>query len=147
MPVSRALRNLLKVRNLEVEQHKAALESALNELHVLENALDTAQESRRLAGKCAFEAAPNEGVDRLAFQLQRNVEERRESWIRTQHAAARERAQDVRAQFMSKHMEQRQAESLAQAAHDHAIIQEERRLQRAVDDLNMQRRISPSKKR
>jgi hypothetical protein len=39
MAVSRALRRLLRIRELEEEQGRLALESALGELHRLENAL------------------------------------------------------------------------------------------------------------
>src|ERR1700675_36775 len=40
MPVSRTLRRLMHVREMEEEQNRLALESAVGELHALEHALD-----------------------------------------------------------------------------------------------------------
>lgn len=137
MPVSRALRNLLKLRNLEAEQHKAALTSALNELHALERALDTARERRIDARRSAFDHAANDGVDRLGYQLQQTVAARCEALLQVQQIEVRERAEDARALFVSKRVEQRQAETLVHAAQQHEEIEQDKRLQRGLDDLNL----------
>jgi hypothetical protein len=42
MAVSRALRRLLRIRDLEEEQRRVALESALVELHRLQHSLEAA---------------------------------------------------------------------------------------------------------
>ncbi len=67
MPVSRSLRRLLHIRNLEEEQGGLALESALGDLNQLENALQTtvvrARGGRRLVGASAHSG---ELEDRLA---------------------------------------------------------------------------------
>ena len=57
MPVSRSLRRLLHIRNLEEEQGRLVLESALSDLRRLENALEKtvvrARSGRRLVGTSA----------------------------------------------------------------------------------------------
>jgi len=50
MAVSRALRRLLRIRELEEEQNRLALESALGELNRLEYALEATIERGRQAG-------------------------------------------------------------------------------------------------
>jgi hypothetical protein len=47
MAVSRVLRRLLRIRDLEEEQHRLALESALGVLHRLEGAMEAAGERER----------------------------------------------------------------------------------------------------
>ena len=67
MAVSRALRRLLRVRNLEEGQCRLALDSALGELSRLEQALEAAAE-RGSQGRRLVEASAVSGelADRLA---------------------------------------------------------------------------------
>ena len=67
MPVSRALRRLLRIRELEEEQSRAALESVIGELSCLEKAVVVAagrdRQGRRLVSSSA---QSGELPDRLA---------------------------------------------------------------------------------
>src|SRR5271157_295073 len=67
MAVSRALRRLLRIRELEEEQSRLALESALGELHRLEHALEAAVQRER-RGRSLIQASAQTGElpDRLA---------------------------------------------------------------------------------
>jgi len=58
--VSRALRRLLRIREIEEEQCKLALESALGELHRLEHAL-TATSALDRRGRRLVEASAHSG--------------------------------------------------------------------------------------
>ena len=67
MAVSRALRRLLRIRDLQEEQSRLVLESALGELHRLENAM-TATFVRDRQGRSLVQASARTGElpDRLA---------------------------------------------------------------------------------
>lgn len=145
MPVSHALRNLLKVRNLEVDQQRAALESALNELHALERALDVAR-ARRLEARCAlFHNCEMDGMTRLGHQLQQDVEQRRQKFLEVCRLEAQDRAEDARMQFLNKRLEQRQAETLVHAARQREKIEAEKRLQHSIDDRHARTASNRSK--
>ena len=83
MAVSLALRRLLRIRNLQEEQSRLALESALGELHRLEHALTAAIERGR-RGRSLVQSSIQTGqlMDRLA-----GFEESRSASL---HAAALE---------------------------------------------------------
>jgi hypothetical protein len=67
MPVSRALRRLLRVLHLEEEETRRALESALSDLHRLEHALAAAAARNRSGrGLIVQSAVTGELADRLA---------------------------------------------------------------------------------
>src|ERR1039458_373198 len=81
MAVSRALRRLLRIRSLEEEQRRLALESAIGELNRLEHALAaTAQQDRRGRRLVEVSARSGELPDRLAGP--------EETGAATRHAAA-----------------------------------------------------------
>lgn len=146
MPVSRALRNLLKVRNLETEQRRVMLKSAMSELHVLQDALAHARTRRTGARAAALELGLLDVLDRSAFLLQQDTEARLEKALEIRRSDASERAEDARVQFMQKRTEQRQAETLVQAAEKRETADMERRLQRTIDEQHM-RRASAARKR
>ncbi len=65
MPVSNALKRLLRIRDLEQEQHRLALESAMGELRALEAALERAgARERRGRGEVAASAQSRESAER-----------------------------------------------------------------------------------
>src|SRR5208337_1566980 len=115
MAVSRALRRLLRIRDIQEEQSRLVLESALGELHRLEYTLTVTQERNR-RGRSLVQASIQTGqlTDRLA-----GLEETRSARI---HAAALrpridgmgEEVADRRQEFLSKRVERRQAETLIQ---------------------------------
>jgi flagellar biosynthesis chaperone FliJ len=135
MAVSRALRRLLRIRELQEEQSRLALESALGELHRLEHALVTAFE-REHRGRSLVQssAQTNQLTDRLA-----GLEETRSASL---HAAALvpridgmgEEVTDLRQEFLSKRVERRQAETLIAETEAREVIVDGRRSQQSLDD-------------
>ncbi|MGO9319027.1 MAG: hypothetical protein ACLPXT_10945 [Terracidiphilus sp.] len=135
MAVSRALRRLLRIRKLQEEQSRLALESALGELHRLEHALTAAVERER-RGRSLIQASAQTGelTDRLA-----GFEETRSAKL---HAAALgpringmgEEVTDRREEFLLKRVERRQAETLIQETEAREAIVDGRRGQQALDD-------------
>ncbi|MGA3160570.1 MAG: hypothetical protein ABSC77_05080 [Terracidiphilus sp.] len=135
MAVSRALRRLLRIRNLQEEQSKLALESALSELHRLEHVLAAAIERNR-RGRSLVQASAQTGqlLDRLA-----GLEETRSASL---HAAALgpridalgDVAVDRRQEFLLKRVERRQAETLIEETEAREAIEDGRRGQQAIDD-------------
>ena len=135
MSVSRALRNLLKVRGLEEEQYKGALESALAELRALETALGAAL-SRRRAARCsaAAQIEAGDGLGRRAAELELDAESRRATVLAARLPAFAARVVEARELYLGKRTERRQAESLVDAAAQRDELEGDRRLQRSVDD-------------
>jgi hypothetical protein len=135
MAVSRALRRLLRIRELQEEQSRLALESALGELHRLQHA-QAATFERGHRGRRLIQASIQTGqlTDRLA-----GLEETRSASL---HAAALgpridgmgEEVADRRQKFLSKRVERRQAETLIQEAEAQEAIEAGRHGQQALDD-------------
>lgn len=135
MAVSRALRRLLRIRNLQEEQSRLVLESAVSELHRLENAM-TATVVRDRQGRSLIQASAQTGElpDRLA-----GIEETRAA---LRHAAALapriettgEEVTRLRQEFLLKRVERRQAETLIQETEARDAVESGRRSQQALDD-------------
>lgn len=135
MAVSHALRRLLRIRELEEEQSRLALESTVAELNSLERALVAAAE-RDHQGRLLIGASAHSGElpDRLA-----GLEEMRAATRRT--TALLPRIEDVkldvtamREAFIGKRVQRRQAESLIQATEAQDAIEAGRRSQQGLDD-------------
>jgi len=135
MPVSNVLKRLLRIRDLEQEQHRIALESALTELRTLEDALSAATERER-SGRGQFSANVNAG-ESLARQSALV-----ESLIGEQHilalgpALSRAEAEAARHRyaFLLKRVEHRQAETLIQESKDEDLVEDIRMSQQKLDD-------------
>jgi flagellar biosynthesis chaperone FliJ len=133
--VSRALRRLLRVRELEEEQCRLALEAASAELNKLQNAMASAFErGRRGRRLIAASAGSGELSDRLS-----GIEEIRTSArfveVLQPHIAKQEEVVALRRQeFMAKRLERRQAETLIEKMAEEQAIVEGRRSQQALDD-------------
>ncbi|MGA9070286.1 MAG: hypothetical protein WB424_08540 [Terracidiphilus sp.] len=135
MAVSRALRRLLRIRELEEEQNQLALESASGELNRLERAL-TATYERERRGRRLVEASAqsNQLMDRLA-----GLEETRSASL---HAIAlgpridakQEEVAVRRQEFLAKRVERRQAETLIEETEAREAVEEDRRGQQSLDD-------------
>lgn len=135
MSVSNSLRRLLGIRDLQEEQSKLALESALGELRRLENALRiTFERGRRGRGLIHASAQSGQLTDRLA-----GLEEDRAVNL---HVAALEPRIDVKVEeieelrnaYLSKRVERRQAETLIQEAEAREAMETNRRGQQSIDD-------------
>ena len=135
MAVSRALRRLLHIRELEEEQGRLALESALSELHRLESSLEATFE-RKHRGRSLVLSTADTGqlTDRLA-----GLEETRSAG---RHAAALVPRIDGmgvevagrRQEFLSKRVERRQAETMIAETEAQDAIEDGRRGQQSLDD-------------
>ena len=140
MPVSLALRRLLRIRELQEEQSRLALESSLSELHRLEHAL-AATFGRECRGRSLVQSGIQSGelMDRLA-----GFEETRSASI---HAAALgpridemgEEVTEQREEYLIKRVERRQAETLIQETEAQDAIDADRRGQQSIDDWYISR--------
>jgi len=142
MPVSRALRRLLRIRELEEEQSRLALESAMGALSGLEKAVTAAagrdRQGRRLVSSSAQSGElPDRlaGVEesRLAVQLGKSLEERKD--------AVELHVEMLREDFLVRRVERRQAEVLIERAEALDAIDAERRGQQALDDWHRSRSL------
>jgi hypothetical protein len=153
MPVSNALRRLLRIRDLEQEQHQRALESALSELRQLEKALEQAAVRQR-DGRTGFTASvldrtpglhqdPDLNSDRESFRKPLEMQSALvETAIGKRHALAlaphisRAAAQAALRQkeFLLKRVELRQAETLIRETEAADAIEVLRQGQKSLDD-------------
>jgi hypothetical protein len=135
MAVSRGLRRLLRIRELEEEQNRLVLESASGELNRLQRTLAAAFERER-QGRRLVEASAqsNQLTDRLA-----GLEETRSAGL---HAIAlgpkidakEEEVAARRQEFLAKRVERRQAETLIEETEVREAIEADRRGQQSLDD-------------
>ena len=135
MAVSRSLRRLLRIRCLEEEQGRLAVESALGELRHLENAFSTAVErdrrGRLLVGSSAY---TGELPDRLAGLEESRAAGRRVRALAPRIADAELDVEALREEFLLKRVERRQAETLIRETEARDAVEAGRRDQQALDD-------------
>jgi flagellar biosynthesis chaperone FliJ len=135
MAVSRALRRLLRIRDLEEEQKRLALESALGELHSMEQAMDAAESrsrrGRRLVGDSAHSGAL---PDRLAGLEETRAAGRHATALEPRFAAMEDQVAELREAFLAKRVERRQAETLIEETEAQEAIAAGRRSQQSLDD-------------
>ncbi|HTX74916.1 MAG TPA: hypothetical protein VMD29_01835 [Terracidiphilus sp.] len=132
MPVSPALRRLLRVRNLEEEQQRLALDAALADLHALEHVLESAR-ARERRGRQRTGTATNL-ADRVAALVETQSAARHAAALVLRIAAAQRQASDLRGQFLSKRVERRQAETLIREAEAADALAAGRHAQQDLDD-------------
>ncbi|MGA7831624.1 MAG: hypothetical protein WCA21_11730 [Terracidiphilus sp.] len=135
MAVSRALRRLLRVRDLEEEQSRLALESALGELHRLEQALTAAFERER-RGRRLVESGVQTGqlADRLAGFEETRSASSHALILQPRIGNKNEEVSERRQEFLLKRMERRQAETLIQETEAKEAVEAARRGQQSLDD-------------
>ncbi|MGD0799901.1 MAG: hypothetical protein ABR906_01150 [Terracidiphilus sp.] len=135
MAVSRALRRLLRIRDLEEEQCRLALESALGELHRLEHAL-TANIERGRRGRMLVDSSARTGQlpDRLAGFEETRSAGRYVEVLEPRIGAKGEEVTGLRQKFISKRVERRQAETLIKETEAREQIEDDRRSQQALDN-------------
>lgn len=135
MAISRAMRRLLRVRDLEEEQSRLALESAVGDLHRLEAALGAAQQRERRGRRLVQTSAQSgELPDRLAGLEETRAGARHAAALTPRIAEAEAEVATLRQEFILKRVERRQAETLIQETAARDALEEERRGQRALDD-------------
>jgi hypothetical protein len=135
MPVSRSLRRLLHIRNLEEEQERLALESALGDLRQLENALE-ATAVRARGGRRLVSASAHSGEleDRLAGLEETLAEGRHAAALKPRIADAELDVVTLRQEYLARRVERRQAETLIRETEARDAVDAERRGQQALDD-------------
>ena len=140
MPVTRALRRLLRIREVEEQQSLQALERTMAELHRLRQALAAASGRERRGRMLVSESAQTgEAVSRHAGIEESKLAVRQagalQSWIDEMEMEATERRQV----FLSRRIERRQAETLLEEAAARNAAESARRAQQALDEWHRSR--------
>lgn len=140
MTVSRSLRRLLGVLELEEQQARTALEMAAGELRTLEARLafmlERERGGRRLVG---MSAASGNLSDRLAGLEDARFARSAAAFLKVRAAAAERQATERRSEFMAKRIERRQAETLVRESKARERVEAERIAQRSLDDWFLNR--------
>lgn len=135
MAVSRALRRLLRIRDLEEEQRRIALESAQGELNRLNHAqvATTGRErwGRRLVGESA---RSGELPDRLSGLEETRTADRLAQALASRIETVQEDVGKLRAEYLAKRVEVRQAETLIKETEARDAFEATRRSQQTLDD-------------
>ena len=145
MAVSRALRRLLRVLEIEEEQSRLALESAVGELGILERSM-TATKVRERSGRRLFISSAKSGElpDRLAGLEETRAARRRADALAPRIAYAEAEVTAFREAFFSKRVERRQAETLINETETQDAVIAGRRGQQAIADWYLNR-LHPTK--
>lgn len=140
MAVARAMRRLLKVLEIEEEQAKLALESAMGELKLLEHGWAAAVERNR-AGRRLVTASAESGnlSDRWAGLEEARVGNRRAELLKPRIAEASLVVNTQRQAYLARRVERRQVETLIEEAEARDAVEALRRGQRALDDWYLNR--------
>jgi flagellar biosynthesis chaperone FliJ len=135
MAASRALRRLLRIRDLEEEQSRLALESSLGELSRLQEAL-RATVDRERQGRRLIESSARTGElpDRLAGLEEAHAVDRLFAVLAPRIAAKEEEVAMRRREYLLKRMERRQSETLIENAEAEEAVEAARRGQQVLDD-------------
>ncbi|MDR3753312.1 MAG: hypothetical protein P4K93_02860 [Terracidiphilus sp.] len=143
MAVSRAMRRLLHVLEIQEEKCRAAMESARAELKRLEQALTRSVERERGGRRLvAASAATGEITDRIAGIEETHVAQRIAAAL-TPRIAESESAVNLRQrEFLGKRIERRQTETLIEEAEALERVEAGRRAQRDLDDWFLSRRAN-----
>ena len=142
MAVSKALLRLLRLRGMEEDRRRLALEAGLLRLRSLEKARDAASAKDRQGRELMRSSAGSgELADRVSA-LAETAAGRRQVQALTPLIAASE-AEDLRLrqEFAEKRTERRQAETLVDETLELDLVKSERRSQQALDDWYGSRRF------
>ena len=135
MAVSRGLRRLLRIRELEEEQGRIALEAAMGDLSRLRNAqAATAERGRRGRRLVSSSAVTGEFPDRLAGLEETRGAERLAAALAPRIADADEEVANLREDYLARRVERRQAETLIVEAEARDALDADRKSQQALDD-------------
>lgn len=147
MAVSRGLRRLLHVLELEEEQKKNALEAAVGELRRIEQAQQAAGERERRGRALvltSFESG--ELVDRIAgIEESRSAGQLGKTLAGWQESAAAI-VEDRRADLVAKRIERKQTETLIEEALRRDAVEAARRSQNNLDEWYLSRQRDPRQK-
>lgn len=140
MAVSNALKRLLRIRDLEQEQHRRTLQSALGELRLLEEAFDRAA-ARERDGRTSFAVnlREPEPLERHSALVETIIGSRHTHALEPRIARAEAEAARRRQEFLYKRMERRQAETLIHSTEAEEAIESARQSQQTLDDWFLSR--------
>jgi hypothetical protein len=135
MAVSRGMRRLLRVLEVQEEQHKSALEAATAELRRMEAALVFARERER-DGRCLLAASTvtNELADRLTGLEEMRAAEREKTFLKRVIVDGQASVNVRRREFLAKRTERQQAETLMEEAEARAKDETEKKMQQVLDE-------------
>ena len=135
MAVSRAMRRLLSVLEIQEDRYRAALASALADLKRLESAMaSTTEQDRRGRRLVAASARSGELADRLAGLEETSTARRHAAALTPRITEARLAAGARQREFISKRIERRQAETLIRKTEAEDDLEAGRRAQQGMDD-------------
>jgi len=140
MAVSRALRRLLHLRNLEEEQARLALEAKVEEVKRLKN-LQVATEERERQGRRLVEGSMHRGelAERMAGLVEIGAAQRREALLVPMVEDGEIDIADLRSEFLLRRVDSRQAETLIAEMETREAVEGGRRAQRNLDDWFLSR--------
>lgn len=135
MPVTRALRRLLRIRDIEEEQCRNAMEAALAERQRLESALAATVERDR-SGRLLITASARsaELPDRLAGLEETRAAKRMAIALRPRLTQIEGIVAVRRQEYLDKRVERRQAETLIQTTEAQDALESRRHAQQSLDD-------------
>jgi len=140
LAVSRPLRRLLRVLELEEAQRRKALESALGDLRRFQQAREQAAERERRGRRLVVaSAASGDPADRLAGLEEMRAGARRSAALKPRIAAAEAEVETRRQEFLAKRVERRQAETLVEETEAREALESGRRGQQALDHWYLDR--------
>jgi hypothetical protein len=148
MAVSRAMRRLLHVLEIQEEECRAAMESARAELKRLEQALTWNVERERGGRRLvAASAATGEIADRIAGIEETRVAKRFALALSPRIAESKSAVDLRQREFLGKRIERRQTETLIEEAEALERVEAGRRAQRDLDDWFLSRRATSGEAR
>jgi hypothetical protein len=129
------MRRLLRIRDIQEEQSRLALESATGELRRLEAAMQaTVSQDRRGRMLVGSSARSGELPDRLAGLEETRTAVRFRAAVAPKVTAAQFEVSALREEFLAKRVDRRQAETLIEETEARDAIDRGRRSQQALDD-------------
>ena len=135
MAVSRALRRLFRIRDLEEEQSRLALEASQADLSRLKHSLEsTVERDRRGRQLVERSARSGELPDRLAGLEEARAAVRLAQALTPRIVDAEQDVAELRDQYLEKRVERRQAETLIEEAEARDALATERKSQQGLDD-------------
>jgi hypothetical protein len=135
MAVSTALERLLRIRDLEEEQRRLALESQLGRLNELKNAMRTALARQRQGRELVGESVRSgQAADRQAGLVESIVAQKHAQMLEPCITASEDQAARLRQEVLDKRVECRQAETLIEETEARDALEASRRSQRILDD-------------
>lgn len=141
MAVSKAIRRLLHLLNMEEELRQRELESAQGQLTQLESALMAAGQQERRGRQLVNSGVLSQDLpDRLAGLEEVHASSRLGAFLQQRIELATLQVFERREEYLAKRLERRQAETLVEAAEAMDKVEVNRKSQQALDEWYLTRR-------